>query len=68
MAKELVGYVKLQIMGGAATPCSACRAVGSKGLNIMDFCNQFNSRTQDKKGEQLAVVISVYKIKHLICN
>ncbi len=64
MAKEVVGYLKLQVPGGAATPGQPVGpALGSKGLNIMDFCTQFNGRTKDKKGEQLSVVISIYKDK-----
>ncbi len=64
MAKEVVGFVKLQVKGGAATPAAPVGpALGSKGLNIMDFCKQFNARTQQMAGKLLPVVISVYADK-----
>ena len=64
MAKELVGYVKLQVKGGSANPAPPIGpALGSKGINIMEFCKQFNARTQDKAGKILPVVISVYSDK-----
>lgn len=64
MAKEVVGFVKLQVKGGAATPAAPVGpALGSKGLNIMDFCKQFNARTQQLAGKLLPVVISVYADK-----
>ena len=64
MAKEITGYVKLQVKGGQANPAPPIGpALGSKGLNIMEFCKQFNARTQDKMGKVLPVVISVYADK-----
>jgi len=64
MAKEVDVYVKLQIKGGQANPSPPVGpALGSKGVNIMDFCKQFNARTQDKMGQVCPVVISVYKDK-----
>ena len=64
MAKEIETYVKLQVKGGAANPSPPVGpALGSKGLNIMDFCKQFNARTQDKQGQTLPVLITVYKDK-----
>ncbi|GAB4465848.1 MAG: 50S ribosomal protein L11 [Thermoflexibacter sp.] len=64
MAKEITGYVKLQVKGGAANPAPPIGpALGSKGLNIMEFCKQFNARTQDKAGQVLPVVITVYSDK-----
>jgi large subunit ribosomal protein L11 len=64
MAKELVGYVKLQVKGGSANPAPPLGpALGSKGINIMEFCKQFNARTQDKPGKILPVVISFYSDK-----
>lgn len=64
MAKEIQGYLKLQIRGGAANPSPPVGpALGSKGLNIMEFCKQFNARTQEKQGQLLPVVISIYKDK-----
>ena len=61
MAKEISGYLKLQIRGGKANPSHPVGpALGSKGLNIMEFCKQFNARTQDKMGQVLPVVISIY--------
>jgi large subunit ribosomal protein L11 len=64
MAKEVIGFIKLQIKGGAANPAPPVGpALGSKGLNIMDFCKQFNARTQGQAGKVLPVVISVYSDK-----
>ena len=64
MAKEVAGLIKLQIKGGAANPSPPVGpALGSKGLNIMDFCKQFNARTQDKAGKVLPVVITYYNDK-----
>lgn len=64
MAKEIQGYLKLQIKGGAANPSPPVGpALGSKGLNIMEFCKQFNARTQDKPGVVLPVLITIYKDK-----
>ena len=64
MAKEVSGFIKLQIKGGAANPAPPVGpALGSKGLNIMDFCKQFNARTQDQAGKVLPVVITVYSDK-----
>ncbi|GIV36654.1 MAG: 50S ribosomal protein L11 [Cyclobacteriaceae bacterium] len=64
MAKEIVGYLKLQVKGGAANPAPPIGpALGSKGLNIMDFCKQFNARTQDKPGQLLPVLITIYNDK-----
>jgi len=64
MAKEVSGFIKLQIKGGAANPAPPVGpALGSKGLNIMDFCKQFNARTQDSAGKVLPVVITVYSDK-----
>ncbi|MCF0176945.1 MAG: 50S ribosomal protein L11 [Bacteroidales bacterium] len=61
MAKEIIGFIKLQIKAGAANPSPPVGpALGSKGLNIMDFCKQFNARTQDQAGKILPVVITVY--------
>jgi large subunit ribosomal protein L11 len=61
MAKEIVGQLKLQIKGGAANPSPPVGpALGSKGINIMEFCKQFNARTQDKAGKVLPVVITYY--------
>ncbi len=61
MAKEVAGQLKLQIKGGAANPSPPVGpALGSKGINIMDFCKQFNARTQDKPGKILPVVITYY--------
>ena len=62
--KEISGYIKLQINGGQANPAPPIGpALGAKGVNIMMFCKAFNARTQDKKGELLPVVISIYKDK-----
>ena len=64
MAKEVAAFIKLQIKGGAATPSPPVGpALGSKGVNIMDFCKQFNARTQDKAGKVLPVIITVYTDK-----
>ena len=64
MAKEIAAFIKLQIKGGAANPSPPVGpALGSKGVNIMDFCKQFNARTQDKAGKVLPVIITVYKDK-----
>lgn len=64
MAKEIAGFIKLQIKGGAANPSPPVGpALGSKGINIMDFCKQFNARTQDKAGKVLPVVITYYSDK-----
>jgi large subunit ribosomal protein L11 len=61
MAKVVAGLIKLQIKGGAANPSPPVGpALGSKGVNIMEFCKQFNARTQDKAGKVLPVVITVY--------
>lgn len=64
MAKEIAGLIKLQIKGGAANPSPPIGpALGSKGVNIMQFCKQFNARTQDLPGKVLPVVITVYADK-----
>src|SRR6187401_511425 len=64
MAKEISGLVKLQVKGGAANPAPPIGpALGAKGVNIMEFCKQFNARTQDKAGKVLPVVITVYTDK-----
>jgi large subunit ribosomal protein L11 len=64
MAKEVTGYLKLQVKGGAANPSPPIGpALGSKGLNIMEFCKQFNARTQDKAGQVLPVLITYYNDK-----
>ncbi|MGB4654750.1 MAG: 50S ribosomal protein L11 [Bacteroidales bacterium] len=64
MAKEISGLIKLQIRGGAANPAPPIGpALGSKGVNIMEFCKQFNARTQDKAGKVIPVIITVYKDK-----
>lgn len=64
MAKEIAGQIKLQIKGGAANPSPPVGpALGSKGINIMEFCKQFNARTQDKAGKILPVVITYYTDK-----
>ncbi|GAB1472933.1 50S ribosomal protein L11 [Bacteroidota bacterium] len=64
MAKEIAALIKLQIKGGAANPSPPVGpALGSKGVNIMDFCKQFNARTQDKAGKVLPVIITVYSDK-----
>jgi large subunit ribosomal protein L11 len=64
MAKEISGFVKLQCKGGQANPAPPIGpALGSKGINIMEFCKQFNGRTQDKMGKVLPVLITVYTDK-----
>ena len=64
MAKEIEGYLKLQVRGGQANPSPPVGpALGAKGLNIMEFCKQFNGRTQDKMGQLLPVLITIYKDK-----
>ncbi len=61
MAKEVAGIIKLQIRGGAANPSPPVGpALGAKGVNIMEFCKQFNARTQEKQGKIIPVVITVY--------
>ncbi len=64
MAKEITGYLKLQVRGGAANPSPPVGpALGAKGLNIMEFCKQFNGRTQEKQGQLLPVVVTIYSDK-----
>ncbi len=64
MAKEVAGIIKLQIRGGAANPSPPVGpALGAKGVNIMDFCKQFNARTQEMAGKLIPVVITVYSDK-----
>ena len=64
MAKEVETFIKLQIKGGAANPSPPVGpALGAKGVNIMEFCKQFNGRTQEKAGKVLPVVITVYRYK-----
>ena len=64
MAKEVENMIKLQIRGGAANPSPPVGpALGSKGVNIMEFCKQFNARTQDQAGKLLPVIITVYSDK-----
>jgi len=64
MAKEIAGLIKLQVKGGAANPSPPIGpALGAKGVNIMEFCKQFNARTQDKAGKVLPVVITVFADK-----
>ena len=64
MAKEIAGFIKLQIKGGAANPSPPVGpALGSKGINIMEFCKQFNARTQEKAGKVPPVVITYYTDK-----
>ena len=63
MAKEVAGLIKLQIRGGAANGPPVGPALGAKGVNIMEFCKQFNVRTQDKPGKVVPVVITVYSDK-----
>ncbi|MGP1362163.1 MAG: 50S ribosomal protein L11 [Bacteroides sp.] len=64
MAKEVAGYLKLQVPGGAAKPAPPIGpALGSRGVNIQEFCKQFNARTQDMSGKILPVVITVYTDK-----
>jgi large subunit ribosomal protein L11 len=67
MAKEISGIIKLQIKAGAANPSPPVGpALGAKGVNIMEFCKQFNARTQDKAGKLIPVIITVYKDKSFI--
>ncbi len=64
MAKEISGLIKLQIKGGAANPSPPVGpALGAKGVNIMEFCKQFNGRTQDQAGKVIPVIITVFKDK-----
>lgn len=64
MAKEIQGFIKLQIKGGQANPAPPVGpALGAKGVNIMEFCKAFNARTQDKQGQVLPVVITVFSDK-----
>ena len=64
MAKEVEGFIKLQIKGGAANPSPPVGpALGAKGVNIMEFCKQFNAKTQEQAGKVLPVVITVYNDK-----
>ncbi|WP_258103872.1 50S ribosomal protein L11 [Marinoscillum sp. MHG1-6] len=64
MAKEITGYLKLQVKGGQANPSPPVGpALGSKGLNIMEFCKQFNARSQDKMGQVLPVLVTIYSDK-----
>ena len=64
MAKEITGFVKLEIKGGAANPSPPIGpALGSKGVNIMEFCKQFNAKTKDKPGKIIPVLITVYSDK-----
>ena len=67
MAKEISGIIKLQIKAGAANPSPPVGpALGAKGVNIMEFCKQFNARTQDKAGKLIPVIITVYKDKSFV--
>jgi large subunit ribosomal protein L11 len=67
MAKKITGYIKLQIPGGKATPSPPVGpALGQKGVNIMEFCKQFNARTSDKDGLIIPVVITVFSDKSFI--
>ncbi|MFT6880855.1 MAG: large subunit ribosomal protein L11 [Psychromonas sp.] len=64
MAKEIAGYLKLQAKGGQANPAPPIGpALGSKGINIMEFCKQFNARTQDKMGQVVPVLVTYYSDK-----
>lgn len=64
MAKEISALIKLQVKGGAANPSPPVGpALGAKGVNIMEFCKQYNARTQDKQGKIMPVIITVYKDK-----
>lgn len=64
MAKEIDVFVKLQVRGGSANPAPPVGpALGAKGVNIMEFCKRFNAATEDKRGQLLPVIISVYKDK-----
>ena len=67
MAKEITGFVKLQVKGGQANPAPPVGpALGSKGINIMEFCKQFNARTQDKMGKVIPDIITVYSDKSFV--
>ena len=67
MAKKVEAFIKLQINGGNATPAPPVGpALGQKGVNIMDFCKQFNARTQDQAGTVIPVVITVYSDRSFI--
>ncbi|NOR45539.1 MAG: 50S ribosomal protein L11 [Candidatus Delongbacteria bacterium] len=64
MAKKIIGFIKLQLPGGKATPAPPVGpALGQKGVNIMEFCKTFNARTKDKQGDVIPVVITVYQDK-----
>ncbi len=64
MAKEIEGFIKLQVKGGAANPSPPVGpALGAKGVNIMEFCKRFNAKTEDARGKTLPVVVTVYKDK-----
>ena len=64
MAKQIDGYIKLQVRGGAANPAPPVGpALGAKGVNIMEFCKRFNAKTQDKQGQVIPVVITVFSDK-----
>ncbi|WP_419241015.1 50S ribosomal protein L11 [Cardinium endosymbiont of Nabis limbatus] len=64
MSKPILGYVKLRVKGGSANPSPPVGpALGSKGINIMEFCKQFNARTKDQQGEIVPVIITVYQDK-----
>jgi len=64
MAKEIGGFIKLQVRGGAANPSPPVGpALGAKGVNIMEFCKRFNAQTEDKRGQLLPVVITVFADK-----
>ena len=64
MARDITGFVKLQVKGGAANPSPPIGpALGSKGVNIMEFCKQFNARTQEQAGKILPVILTVYSDK-----
>lgn len=64
MAKKIIGFIKLQLPGGKATPAPPVGpALGQKGVNIMEFCKTFNARTQDKQGDIIPVVITVFQDK-----
>ena len=66
MAKQIDGYIKLQVRGGAANPAPPVGpALGAKGVNIMEFCKRFNAKTQDKQGQVIPVVITVFSDKSL---
>ncbi len=64
MAKEIEGFIKLQVKGGAANPSPPVGpALGAKGVNIMEFCKRFNAKTEDSRGKVLPVVVTVFKDK-----